>query len=296
MSGVALAALAGVGFGLFQAVNRRVNAVLDVYRATLLLLAVGSVLLGVIAILTEDIGLVVRAPMGALVAFAAAGFVHFFLGWTFLGMSQQRIGAARTGALLGTIPLFGTFAAAVLLGEVLTLTALAAVLVVVAGVAAVTLGGRPGSARRGRTSLSGVGFALATALCWSTSPLLIRVGLEGLASPLLGVTVGLLATTLVYGLVVAVLPRPADRPDARPVLGPVVMAGTFVGLAIWCYWTALDLAQVGVVLAVTQLSTPTVAIASPLLSGDPTERGGVWLWIGLSLIVAGSVTLLLSGR
>lgn len=292
MSGVALGALAGIGFGLFQAVHRRVNVTLDVYRATFGLMAVGTVLLGVIAGATQDVGQVLRAPAGALAAFAAAGFLHFFLGWTFLGMSQQRIGAARTGALIGAMPLFGTLGAALVLDEVLTAPTLAAVAVVVAGVAAVTLSGRT-STRVGVGSAPGVAFALGTAVCWSTSPLLIRVGLRGLESPLLGVTVGMAATTVVYGIAVLLL---AQRPltlAVRGVLGSIVLAGTFVGLSIWAYWVALDLAQVGVVLAVTQLSAPTVAVVSPLVSGDPLSGGGRWLWTGIALILTGSVTLLL---
>jgi drug/metabolite transporter (DMT)-like permease len=292
MSGVALAVFAGIGFGLFQAVNRRVNAAVDVYRGTFGLLAVGTVLLGLIALVTEDVGQVLRAPATALAAFAAAGFVHFLLGWTFLGLSQQRIGAARTGALIGTMPLFGTLAAALVLGEVPTALTVGAIAVVVAGVVAVALSGSgPRTGERGGGAAAGALSALATGLCWSLSPLLIRAGLVGLPSPLLGVTVGMLATTVVCGVVVAVA-RDRDTP-MRPVLGSLVAAGSLVGLSIWAYWTALDLAQVGVVLAVMQLSSPTVAIASPLLSGDRTERGGPWLWIGIGFIVVGSVILLL---
>lgn len=290
MSGVALGAMAGIGFGLFQAVNRRVNVTLDVYRATFGLSAVGTVLLGVIALTTQDVGQVLRAPAGALAAFAAAGFLHFFVGWTCLGLSQQRIGAARTGALLGAMPLFGALGAAIVLGEVLTWPALVAVAVVVAGVTAVALSGRTNAPT---SSLTGVAFALATGLCWSLSPLFIRIGLRGLASPLLGVTVGMVATTLVYGVLVAVLAQSSPAVAVRRVLGFVVLAGVFVGLSIWGYWAALDLAPVGVVLAVTQLSAPTVAIASPFVSGDPLGGGGRWLWIGIGLILTGSVALLL---
>lgn len=296
MSGVVLGALAGVGFGMFQAFHRRVNAVLDVYRATLLLLTIASTMLIAIALLTQDVARVFEAPFGALLAFAGAGFVHFFLGYTFLSLSQQRIGASRTGAMLGTMPLFGALGAALAFGERLPPLALLPVAVVVAGVAAVTLGGRPEGEASHAFSITGFGFGAATALCWSTSPLLIRVGLMGLDSPLLGVAVGMLATTLTYALVVAARRSPADGPAVRSVLRPATIAAAFVGFGIWCYWTALDLAEVGIVLAVVQLSTPTVAFASPLVSGDPMERGGTWFWVGIALIVGGSLVLILGNR
>ena len=295
MSGVALGALAGVGFGLFQAVNRRVNAMVDVYRATFVLLSIGTTLLTVLSIVTGDVRLLADAPITSLAAFAAAGFVHFFLGWTFLGLSQQRLGAARTGALVGTTPLFGALGALVILGELLTIVRVAALIVVVTGAVAVALSRRTAGSET-QASAGGVAFAFSTALCWSVSPLLIRVGLEGLPSPLLGVTVGIAITACAYGVAVLVFRRrttPAPFPPTARRL--VVLAGILVAVSIWWQWVAFDLAQVAVVLAVLQISAPVVAFVSPLMSTDPMERVGSRLWSGLALIVSGSVVLLLTG-
>lgn len=299
MSGIAFGAMAGVGFGLFQAVNRRINAAIDVYRATLAVMAVGSALLVVLSAVTEDVGSLLVAPPVALGAFAAAGFVHFFLGWTFLGLAQQRLGAARTGALLGSVPLVGALLAAAALGERLTVRTWLALLIVMAGVAAISLRPRrsAATARSATVSPAGLGFALATALCWAVSPLLIRAGLARFDAPVLGVTVGLAATTVAYAAVVAAVG--GRRPDAaqavRPPIVLLLVAGTLVGLAIWWQWTAFDLAPVAPVLAVMQLSAPVVALVAPLVSRDPLEHGGLLLWVGLALVLAGALTFLLGG-
>jgi len=295
VSGVALGAVAGIGFGLFQVVNRRVNAVADVYVATFGLMAVSTAVLVAISALTEDPGRLRGAPPFALLAFASAGFVHFFLGWTFLGLSQQRLGAARTGALLGSVPLVGAVLAVVALGEALTLRTLVALLVVVVGVVAISL--RPRGAPGGPTtvSLPGLGFCVATALCWSVSPLLIRVGLDRFASPILGVTVGITTTTLAYGVAVGIVPRRRRGSQEPPPLALLTLAGTLVALSIWWQWSAFQLAPIGIVLAVLQLSAPVVAILSPLVFRDPLERGGVLLWVGLVCVVSGALTFLLGG-
>lgn len=134
MTGVLWAAISGVGFGLFQTVNRRAGRGMDAYRATFILLLVSAVILTVASLATEDLRLLRTAPLVALVNFGLAGLTHFFVGWTLLSVSQKRVGAARTGALVGTSPLFATLIAALTLDEFLRPPALLGIALVVAGV------------------------------------------------------------------------------------------------------------------------------------------------------------------
>jgi drug/metabolite transporter (DMT)-like permease len=140
VTGVLWAILAGLGFGVFQAFNRRAGRNIDSYLSTLMLLVVSSIILVVISLLTEDLTLLKQAPLMAFVNFGLAGFVHFFLGWTFLNLSQKRIGAARTGALLGTTPLFAFIVGLVFFGETLNLPVIVGISLVVGGVYLVSNG------------------------------------------------------------------------------------------------------------------------------------------------------------
>lgn len=134
MTGVLWAVVAGVGFGLFQTFNRRAGRGMDAYRATFILLLVSAILLTAASLATENLGLLRAAPPSALVSFGLAGFMHFFVGWTLVSISQNRVGAARTGALVGATPLFATAIAALTLGEFLSLPTLLGIALVVAGV------------------------------------------------------------------------------------------------------------------------------------------------------------------
>ena len=98
MSGVFWAVAAGFGFGLFQTFHRKAGQNLDALRGTFILLAVSSAILIAAAVLTSDVSMLQSASLGALLAFAVAGFIHFFVGWTLIGISQAQIGAARTSA------------------------------------------------------------------------------------------------------------------------------------------------------------------------------------------------------
>jgi drug/metabolite transporter (DMT)-like permease len=140
MTGIWWAVLSGLGFGLFQTFNRRAGRGMDAYRATFILLLVSAVLLIVASLATENVTLLSAAPLGALVSFGLAGLIHFFVGWTLLSVSQKKVGAARTGALVGATPLFASAIAALTLGEVLRLPTLLGIVLVVAGVYLVSNG------------------------------------------------------------------------------------------------------------------------------------------------------------
>ena len=140
MTGVLWATVAGLAFGVFQSFNRRAGRSIDSYLSTFMLLVASSIVLIAVSLLTEDLSPLREAPLMAYVNFGVAGFVHFFLGWTFLNLSQKLIGAARTGALIGTAPLFAFAVGLVFFGEVLSLPVILGVILVMSGVYLVSNG------------------------------------------------------------------------------------------------------------------------------------------------------------
>lgn len=297
MAGVAFALLASAGFAVFQIINRRALGAVDVYRGTAALLGVGAALLLLIAAATGGLAAVGEAPVSSLAYFGLAGFVHFFCGWTFLGWSQVRLGAARTGVLLGTLPLFGAGLAALVLDEPLTLPIGLGLVLVVAGVGIVlSARGSGGGLEPGRLRW-GAAAGFAAALCWSASPVLIRFGLRGLPSPLTGAALGMAASAVVYGLAVLATARRARRSHVTPrTRYLLVAAGAAVSLSIWMQWTAFDLAPIAVALAVLQL-TPILVVALAVTVGGDVLRGDERLrvWTGAIVTVSGSLVVVAFG-
>ncbi|MDQ7840593.1 MAG: DMT family transporter [bacterium] len=299
MTGGLWAIASGVGFGLFQSVNSRAVRGMDVIRSTFAQLLISTAVLLGIALATEDAARLLSAPPSALANFFLAGFFHFFLGWTLLNASQKRIGAARTTPLLAAVPLFATVLAVFALRELPGLPALAGVGLVIVGVVVISGIGSPSAPLSGaqagwRASLWGLG----TALCWAMSPVFIRKGLEGLPSPLLGVTAGLAGSAAAYGLLL--FPRlllggrgsPTGRPVGREAMLFKLAAGILVGLSTWARWIAVDLVPVAVALALSQVSVPVVLLLSPFVGGRRVEQVTTRLWQGSALIIAGSSVLL----
>lgn len=292
MTGPLLAAAAGIGFGAFQTLNRRaVGGMSDAYLATFLQLLVAMLVLLVASTATEGLDPLRDATTAALLWFAAAGLVHFFVGWTLLNMSQMRIGAARTSPLLSTNPVWGALFAFVWLGEAPVALAWVAIALIVAGALVVALE-RVGDTGWGLGWQSAVP-GLATAFAWSISPIFIKKGLDGLDSPLVGLTLGMAVALVAYALALPLRPKVEGALlGSREAFGFKLAAGLMVGLSVWARWVSLDSAGIAIVLALGLLSVPVVLFCSPLLMGRQVERVTTAVWSGAALVVGGALVLI----
>jgi drug/metabolite transporter (DMT)-like permease len=282
VTGALWAAASGIGFGLFQSINRLAVRDMDAYVSTFLQVAVAFVVLAAVSLATVDLGSLAHTGTWPLAAFAGAGLVHFLAGWTFLNLSQKRIGAARTSPLLTVTPVFGLALAAVAFGELPSAAALLAVAVMVAGAFLVSSSGPAARLRDAR-------FGLACAFMWALSPLLTVEGLDSGLSPLLGVTIGMLASVAAYAVF---LPARTLVRVPRRTLWVKLLAGVLVAFATWSRWVALDDAAVGIVLALNLVSVPIVLFLAPLLSGRHLELVTGRVWAGAVLVVVGSLALI----
>ena len=289
MSGVLWATASGIGFGLFQSLNRRaIRGIEDPWVSTFLQLSVATAVLVVASLVSEDLSRLGDASTEAIVLFAVAGVIHFVLGWLFLNMSQMRIGASRTAPLITLTPLFGVALAAVLLGEFPSVAAIAAIAPIMLGAwLLATRGG--GDVRIERDSI----FAFGTAFMWSLSAVMTVEALEGLDSPLLGVTLGLLAATAALGgALVARGSFGAIRSIARNTLALKLFAAVLVAFATWFRLLALGETDVAVVLATNLVGVPITMVLAPLMVGRHLEQADARVWGGGALVVAGVLTLI----
>ena len=288
MSGVLWATASGIGFGLFQSLNRRaIRGIEDPYVSTFLQLSVATAILLVASLLSEDLSQLGDASGEAIALFAVAGVIHFVLGWLLLNVSQMRIGASRTAPLITLTPLFGVVLAAVALRELPSAGAFAAIAPIMVG--AWLLASRSGDVRIERDSI----FAFGTAFMWALSAVMTVEALEGLNSPLLGVTLGLLAATAALGG--ALLARGslgAIRSIARNTLALKLSAAVLVALATWFRLLALGETDVAVVLATNLVGVPITLVLAPLMVGRHVEEANARVWLGGLLVVAGVLALI----
>ena len=136
-------------------------------------------------------------------------------------------------------------------------------------------------------------FAFGTAFMWSLSAVITVEALKGLDSPLLGVTLGLLAATATLGGVLL----------ARGSLGTIgsiagntlalkLSAAVLVAFATWSRLLALDETDVAVVLATNLVAVPITLLLAPLMVGRHLEQADARIWGGASLVLAGVLALI----
>ncbi|MEM8856685.1 MAG: DMT family transporter [Chloroflexota bacterium] len=292
MSGIFLSIISGVGIGLFHALNRRAAYGIDPFQATFILLFVSSAVLIAISLLTIDLALLTTAPPIAFVYFILAAVIHFLVGWTLFNMSQKSVGAARTGVLLGTDPLWGTAIGAIFFSEFLSGIILLGIILMIIGAYVVSSDKPNNSNTEIQTGAKASLYGLGAAVCFAASSIFIRYGLDFLLSPLLGVTIGISVVTVIYGLLLwGQVALNGKKINFGRLLWLQIVGGVLVALATWWRWMAFDLVPIAVVIALSRLSIPTVLILSPFVIGQKLENVNGRVWLGAVGILAGAMIL-----
>ena len=134
---------------------------------------------------------------------------------------------------------------------------------------------------------------LGTALCFSSSSIFIRYGLETIPSPLIGVTIGMVFCTSAYGLILIVrfrnqLEKAKKFSYSRQEIFLLFFGGIFLGFGTLSRWIAIDLAPIAIVIGLSGLTVPVVLLLSPLLMGRSLENVTIRLWLGAGLVIIGA--------
>ncbi|MFC7248823.1 EamA family transporter [Halomicroarcula sp. GCM10025324] len=239
-----------------------------------------------------------RPPYGltprSLAALAIGGLLGSLLARAALFVGIERLGASRAEALKSTFPLVAVVAAVVALGEGITPTVAAGVVLLVAGAAAVSWDARASPVTAsGREVWTHVGFPLAAAVCLGVDPVFTKVGLAGETPALVGATVRVLAAACGFGLYLGWrrVRHDASWPS-RPGRWTVVVGianTTYLSAYLW----ALSREPVNVVAPILGASPLLVLLGSALFARDD-EQLTARLGIAVAVLVAG-VVLIVSG-
>jgi drug/metabolite transporter (DMT)-like permease len=288
--GVGWALVSALGFGFTQIMNRKSNLLTDAFRTAFGLLCFVEVVLIGRLFVSGDYRLLADAPIKSLAFFAGSASIHYGLGWTLLALSQQKIGVARTGALVSAAPIVGVLLAVPILGESLSWLTFVGVLASVAGVTLISLSRAPGGGVWTRPWL-----ALMVASLWGTSPMLIRKGLEGLDEPILGLTVGLGAALILHAIGLTAAGMWQWHTIPRETYKWMMLGGLTGAIGIGAQWVSFGLTTIAIAITVQQLATLVIVALAPVIFDAKFEKLTPPLIFGTLAMLGGSAIVVWLG-
>lgn len=140
-------------------------------------------------------------------------------------------------------------------------------------------------------SLSDLLYPLLAALCYSTNPIMVKMGLRISNEPLLGATIGMAASTVVYAAYFLLTSQMRDLLAVPPRIGwYFALAGVSSTLGMFTFFTALEHTSATIVAPLVS-AAPLVTLLLSRLTLQETERITLFDVLGTVLIVAGVVLL-----
>ena len=186
---------------------RKALSTVSPFSANIVRCITNSAILVLVLVASGLFGVLVKLPSEVIAIVVASGLIGLGLGDTFYMIALKSIGVARAVPLAASYPLFSLVWATLLLGEGVTLLAVAGTIVILFGIwflSRETVNSKMHF--HGKFELAGVVFSLATAVVWSISLTLMDFavtmpgvvsGLEGnyaiVTVRIVGMTIGMLA-------------------------------------------------------------------------------------------------------
>jgi len=254
MIGLVLALLAGFFLAAsFVLLRRGVHLSGEISSTIPIFAFVGLVFFGIPVVITGELGNITSMSWLAIGSLAGAGLVHFIFG-RILGFTSVRlIGANRAVPIYTTNVIIAITLGILLLGESFTVSLLVAAALVFSGIIFISFSGNAGKKTAGDESLAvGILTALGAALCWGISPILVKVGLGEVDSPLLAAFISYAASTIIMCIWLAA-PKNFEklrRVDRRS-LAPVIMAAAAMAAAHLFRYFALSYSDLVIVQPLT---------------------------------------------
>jgi drug/metabolite transporter (DMT)-like permease len=203
--GLIFALIAAVGFAGGIVVIRKATALAgESFTVTVFSVFLGIPFFAVALFISGEWDILWSVSGRVLMLLGAAGVIHFVVGRT-LGYNAYRIIGANKGTPFTMIAIFYTVIFGVLfLHEPLTIFLALGVVCIFIGAVLITTEGRSVSKGRERgflrTEFSGILNAMGAAICWGISPILIKLALTEIGSPLVGAFISYATASIVLAL------------------------------------------------------------------------------------------------
>ncbi len=300
MTAIGLSFLAIIGFGSATIFARLAMAKAGPMSVTFYSLCFSFAASGILAVIFASRDFI-TLPLIVVAWCLMLGTFNFLGGRNLSYLAVGRIGAARSGAIVGTSAVFASILAITVTGERPHWVVLAGTVVVVAGLAT-ALGknimdsaGDPSAGRR--LAFTGYLLAFGAACCYGTTNVVVRQLTIDYTSPLVVATIslffGILLVAPVAGKQALASTREVRRSPEFMVYA--ALSGLAAATGVNCTYFALQQAEVVVVAPIVSANPLfTLLLAALFLSRQ--ENVNRWLALGIIVTVAGVALVVLGSQ
>ncbi|MBT3283715.1 DMT family transporter [Candidatus Bathyarchaeota archaeon] len=270
-------------YGLIAALSFGLNAVLVKKALKHTTPATATVSVAAVQTLILSTLLVFDRPafnLEAVMYFIAAGFFAAIIGRTFNYMSIEKLGVPVSTSLVGTNPLWAMILGVVFLGEAVTLSTISGSILVVAGVALISGGGKSSN-----LNIRDMLIPLVSAFFYAASSAVRKVGLNILPESVLGAVVGAMTGLIAYPILMRLMGRANEFKFTREAVPFLISGGITTSVAWISMFMATQQGPVGVVSAIIGANPLFGLILSVILLKD-SEKITPQMIIGCVTIVA----------
>ena len=253
MIGLILALLAGLSYAFSNNIIRKgMSYSGESYSPLPINISIGTLFFAVVLVISGNIDELISISWLGIGALTVAGAIHFIIGRFFIFTGIRLIGTNKTVPITSSSILIAVLIGVFFLGEPLTASLGIAVLLIVGGVALISTSGESNAVMpvipKGSLA-TGILAALVGALCWGLSPVLMKIGLREVSTPLVALFLAYIsAFTIISFSLFRSINRQRLRNLNRNALVSIVIAGLIGSIgATMLRMTALAYSPVSVV-------------------------------------------------
>jgi drug/metabolite transporter (DMT)-like permease len=257
--GLIFALLASVSFaGSVVFVRKATAQTGESFTPTAISVFMGIPFFAVVLFFSGEWGKLLSVSGRAFILLGAAGIIHFIVG-RFLAYSSYRlIGANKATPFIMTNPFYTVILGVLLLNELLTAYLVFGVICIFTGVALISTERKTVFEEEprafSRTEVKGILPALGAALCWGTTPILIKPAVAEVGSPFVAAFVSYLVAAVVMAFFFF-------RGQYREQMGKMPVFMALISMLIGAIF-----ASAGQLFIYTGLSYSPASLVNPLIS------------------------------
>lgn len=219
--------------------------------------------------------------------FLTAGVFYPGFGFITLFKGFERVGVARTTAIIGVSPLISTSIAVLFMDERPTWITLIGTILIVVGVLIISLEEDEAGKRMGAGDLV---WPALSAICFGVTPILRKAGMNSLPSPVMGMVISSIGGMTVLLSCMRLIPR-VQRFSFNVVgAAQYIVTGSIYALGVYWYFIALGRGNVST-LAPLIVIYPLFILAIMATAFRRMERLSLTLVFAACLTVAGAVVI-----